>query len=344
MNVCMAVVLLLFSHSRLLIAGVQAAGTSPAGTSVPVASVPASGAPASNDRQANALLQQGRVEEASAMLQSALAAQPTDAVAHQLLCRVFYAQEMADQAIHECESATANAPGDSNTHMWLGRAYGLKASHASPFLALGLARKVHLAFERAVELDATNVYAMSDLGEYYVAAPAIIGGGLDKAQTLAATMQPQYPSQSHRLLALIAEKKKDVATAEAEFRSAAAVGHTPEAYIDLGDFYRRQNQPDQLLAALQAGIDADRRRDAALVDAASTLSAAHLSPQLAESLLREYLSSPAKSDAAPAFKVHLQLGNLLAKRGDSTGAQREYAAALALAPNYAPARKAVTGS
>jgi tetratricopeptide (TPR) repeat protein len=333
MNVCMAVVLLLFSNARFLIAGVRVADTSPVDASVPV----------SNDRQANALLQQGRVEEASAMLQRTLAAQPTDAVAHQLLCRVFYAQEMADRAIHECESASANAPDDSNTQMWLGRAYGLKASHASPFLALSLARKVHLAFERAVELDATNVYAMSDLGEYYVAAPAIIGGGLDKAQTLAATMQPQYPSQSHRLLALIAEKKKDVATAEAEFRNATA-GHTPEAYIDLGDFYRRQNQPDQLLAALQAGIDADRRRDAALVDAASTLSAAHLSPQLAESLLREYLSSPAKSDAAPAFKVHLQLGNLLAQSGDSTGAQHEYAAALALAPNYAPARKAVTGS
>jgi Flp pilus assembly protein TadD len=74
------------------------------------------------------------------------------------------------------------------------------------------------------------------------------------------------------------------------------------------------------------------------------LSAAHLAPQLAESLLREYLSSPAKSDDAPAFKVHLQLGDLLAERGDSAGAHLEYATALALAPNYAPAQKAMQGS
>jgi tetratricopeptide (TPR) repeat protein len=298
----------------------------------------------SDDRQANALLQQGRMEEATAMLHETLAAQPADALAHQLLCRVFYAQEMADDAIHECELAASNDPSDSNTQMWLGRAYGLKASHANPFAALGLAKKVHKAFERAVELDSANVDAMNDLGEYYVAAPGIVGGGLDKAESLAAAMQPQFPSQSHRLSALIAEKRKDLATAETEFKSAVTANRTPEAYVDLGHFYRRQNQPDKALAALQAGMDADRRRDAALVDAASILSAAHLSPQLAESLLREYLSSPAKSDDAPAFKVHLQLGDLLAQRGDLAGAHREYAAALALAPNYAPAHKAMQGS
>jgi tetratricopeptide (TPR) repeat protein len=297
-----------------------------------------------DNRQANALLLQGRMEEASTLLQRTLAAQPSDALAHQLLCRVYYAQEMADDAIHECQLATSQAPNDSNTQMWLGRAYGMKASHANPFLAFGIAKKVRQAFVRAVELDAANAYAMNDLGEYYVAAPSIIGGGLDKAQTLAATMLPHFPSQSHRLSGLIAEKEKDMAAAEAEFKSAVAAGRTPEAYIDLGHFYWRQNQPDKVLAALQAGIDADSRRDAALVDAASILSSAHLSPQLAESLLREYLSSPAKSDGAPAFKVHLQLGDLLAERGDSAGAHREYAAALALAPNYAPAQKAVQGS
>jgi tetratricopeptide (TPR) repeat protein len=297
-----------------------------------------------DNRQANALLLQGRMEEASTLLQRTLAAQPSDALAHQLLCRVYYAQEMADDAIHECQLATSQAPNDSNTQMWLGRAYGMKASHANPFLAFGIAKKVRQAFVRAVELDAANAYAMNDLGEYYVAAPSIIGGGLDKAQILAATMLPHFPSQSHRLSGLIAEKKEDMAAAEAEFESAVAAGRTPEAYIDLGHFYWRQNQPDKVLAALQAGIDADSRRDAALVDAASILSSAHLSPQLAESLLREYLSSPAKSDGAPAFKVHLQLGDLLAERGDSAGAHREYAAALALAPNYAPAQKAVQGS
>jgi len=293
--------------------------------------------------QADALLQQGRVDEAAATLHEVLAAQPGDAQAHQLLCRIYYAQDMGDDAIHECELAVSKAPSSSDNQMWLGRAYGFKASHANPFSALNLAVKVRVAFERAVQLDPENVQAMSDLGEFYVAAPSLIGGGLDKARTLAATMQPHFPSQAHRLLALIAEKKKEDTVAEAEFSNAIAAGKTPEAYIDLGQFYQRHNQPDKMLDALQSGVAADHRKGPALVDAASILTEGHRSPDLAETLLRTYLSSSAKTDEAPAFKVHIQLGHLLAHNGDPAGAHREYATALTLASNYAPARKAMQG-
>lgn len=297
-----------------------------------------------DDSQANTLLQQGRVDEAHIALQEILATQPDDAQAHQLLCRVYYAQEMADQAIHECELAASNDPGNSDTQMWLGRAYGMKASHANAITAFGLARKVHYAFERAVQLDATNVPAMNDLGEFYVDAPAIVGGGLDKGRALADRIQPRFAPQAHRLLALIASENKDMATAESEFKKAALTGRSVDAYMDLGQFYQRQNQPDKALEALQTGIQADHRKDAALVDAASILTAMNQSPQLAENLLREYLSSPAKSDDAPAFKVHIQLGDLLAHRGDVAAAHREYAAAAALASNYPPARKSLQGT
>ena len=294
--------------------------------------------------RANTLLQQGRVDEAAAVLHTLLAAQPDDAQAHQLLCRIYYAQDMGDDAIHECELAVANAPSSSDNQMWLARAYGFKASHANPFSALSLAVKVRVAFERAVQLDPENIQAKEDLGQFYVAAPSLIGGGLDKAKALADTMQPRYPAQAHRLLALIAEKKKDTAAAEAEYSYAIAAGKTPAAYIDLGQFYQRHNQPDKMLDALQSGVAADHRKGPTLVDAAGILTDAHCSPELAENLLRTYLSSSAKTDDAPAFKVHVQLGHLLEHNGDPAGAHREYATALSLASNYAPARKAMQGS
>ena len=294
--------------------------------------------------QADSLLQQGRVDEAAALLRQIVSTQPDNAKAHQLLCRVYYAQDMADAAIEQCELAAAADPTDSDTQMWLGRAYGMKASRANALSAFSLARKVHSAFERAVQLNPANVHAMSDLGEYYVAAPAIVGGGLDKAQALAEKLLPYSLARYHRLLAEIASKKKDLVTAEAEYRAAAAAGKTPEAYIDLAQFYQEQGQPDKAMAAVQAGVEADRVRGSELVDAASILTAINRSPELAERLLREYLSSSAKSDGAPAFKVHVQLGDILAKRGDTAGAHREYVAALALASNYVPARKAMQGT
>jgi tetratricopeptide (TPR) repeat protein len=250
---------------------------------------------------------------------------------------------MADAAIHECELSAAADPANSITRMWLGRAYGMKASHSNAFTAFGFARRVRSSFEQAVQLDPENVHAMSDLGEFYVYAPAIVGGGLDKARALAARMQPHFPSQAHRLLALIANESKDTATAESEFKKAVLAGRTPAAYIDLGQFYQQQKQSDKAIEALRAGIGADRIDDATLVDAASILTAMNPSSQFAEGLLRRYLASPAKSDDAPAFKVYLQLGNILAHKGDITAAHREYAAALALASNYAPARKSLQG-
>lgn len=296
-----------------------------------------------DDTQAEALLNQGRVDEAATMLNQTLSAQPHDARAHQLLCRVYYSQDMADSAIRECEQASTDDPLNSDHQMWLGRAYGLKASQANMLTAFTVAKKVHTAFEQAVRLNPANVQAMSDLGQFYVNAPGIVGGGVDKAQALVSKLMPRSTQKAHRLLAMIAKKKNNMTTAEAEYKSAIAAGKNPEAWVDLGQFYQEQSQPDKAVTALESSVQANHTRNAALVDAASILTDIHRQPELVEKLLRDYLASPAKTDDAPAFKVHLQLGDILKQRGDITGARREYAAALALASNFAPARKATQG-
>jgi len=293
---------------------------------------------------AETLLKQGRVDEAGTVLNKTLATQASDARTHFLLCRVYYSQDMADAAVRECEMATAMDPSNSDYQMWLGRAYGLKASQANMFSAFSIAKKVRTAFEQAVQLDPSNAAAMSALGEFYVQAPAIVGGGLDKAQALAPKLLAVSPSKGHRLLGLIADKKNDAATAETEFKAAAAAGRSPDAYVDLAAFYQRRGQADKAYAALLASIEANHAKDASLVDVASLLTTLNRSPDLAERALRDYLTSGAKSDDAPAFKVYVQLGDLLQKRGDTAGAHKEYVAAVALASKYVPARKALQGT
>jgi tetratricopeptide (TPR) repeat protein len=298
---------------------------------------------AGNGLAYHALLE-GRVDDAQALLNATLAHNPADATAHQLLCRVFYAQDAADAAIRQCELAVANDAHNnlqaSDDQLWLGRAYGMKARHAGPISGFSLARKVNSSFALAAQLNPANVAALNDLGEYYVAAPFIVGGGVDKARDLAARMMPQFPTAAHRLLARTAEDEKDLATAEAEFKLAVAAQKTPEAWMDLAQFYQTHNRPDDALAAIKSGLAADRTHGPVLVDAASILTAAHRAPDLAELCLRNYLAGHAKSDAAPAFKVHLQLGRLLAARGDATDASKEVATAAALAPAFARARPA----
>lgn len=292
-------------------------------------------------------LQEGRAGDATTLLRATLSTNPADAAAHQLLCRVFYAQDQVDAAIHECEIAVSaqNIPNAlaSDNHMWLGRSYGMKARHAGAIAGFTLAHKVEASFSRAVELNPANLAALNDLGEYYVAAPFIVGGGSDKSHELAARMMPHFPAAAHRLLARLADSNNDLATAEAEFKRAVGVQGDADAWIDLARFYQAHSRPDEALATIKSGLAADHTHGSVLVDAASILTDAHRAPDLAERCLRDYLASRAKSDEAPAFKVHLQLSRLLAARGDNKNANLEIATATALAPAFAHSGRSAQG-
>jgi len=282
-------------------------------------------------------LQDGRVEDATALARATLTSDPADAFAHQILCRAFYAEDRADDAVRECEAAVAvpqSAQASSENQLWLGRAYGLKARHAGPINGFKLAKRVQVSFAKAVELNGSNVAALSDLGEYYVSAPSIVGGSTDRAKALAGTMMPRFPAQAHLLLARIAVEAGDAGAAEAEFKQVIALQKNTQSWVDLAAFYETHHRKAEAVAAVKVGLALDRTHGPAIVDAASVLIAAHAEPELAEKCLRLYLGSKAKTDEAPAFKVYVQLSRLLAARGLSAEAGAQMQAAAVLAPVF----------
>lgn len=284
---------------------------------------------------------EGRADDAISRLNSSLSANPGDAEAHNLLCRVYYQEERWDDAIRECEAAVRLVPLDSEYHLWLGRAYGEKAESIHSIKAYELAKKVRDEFERAVQLDKGNVDALSDLGEFYTAAPGIVGGGKEKAQRVAQALEQYAPAQADLAKGRLAEKDKNYPLAESEFKAAIGASNEPaNAWMTLASFYARRRQWDQMRAALRAGIDADAKAakpyGPALVDGAAVLSDNHQEPQLVIQLLNQYLASPNKSADSPAFQVHTQLARLLEQQGDHEGAMQQIEAAGALARGYRP--------
>lgn len=280
-------------------------------------------------------LQYGRADKAISLLSKRLTANPTDDAAHQLLCRVYLQEERWRDAAQECETAVRLAPGDSNNHLWLGRAYGEVAAHASLASAYGLARKVHVEFETAVRLDPKNVAALSDLGEYYVDVPRLIGGGTGHAEKIARQLASLDATRFHALQAKIEGKKGDLTSAEHEWKLAIQTSHDPaEQWMDLATFYAGQKDLAAMQQAIANGIAANRPDASPLVTAASLLVAHHRDLGHAEELLRQYLASPNQSEDAPAFQVRVQLGRLLASLGRPTAARAQFAAAQALASDY----------
>jgi tetratricopeptide (TPR) repeat protein len=289
---------------------------------------PAYAAPSPQD-----LLAAGRVDEALQALQS-----PTNAESHNLLCRAYFMLEEWDRSIAACERAVQLGPQKSLYRLWLGRAYGEKASRVSFVSAPGLAKKVRAEFERAVELDPKNWEARVDLAEFYFSAPSIVGGGKDKAHAQADAIAPLNPAMAHWVLAHIAEKDKDPASAEREYRIAIKASHSgARAWFDLAYFLFHAGRLDEMEEALRTLESSPVDRPESLRDAASVLLRANRDYPLAVRLLRRYLSSPVEE--APAFKAHDMLGQLLEKQGDRHAAAEEFRAALALAHGYARAQE-----
>jgi tetratricopeptide (TPR) repeat protein len=294
---------------------------------------------------ARAALDRGHADEALKQIDAMLSQNASDAEAHNLRCRVFYQERHWDEAISECRLATQLAPASSEYHLWLGRALGEKADRVSFIEAFKLARQVRSEFESAASLDPHNAEALSDLAEFYQAAPGIVGGGTGKAEKVARQLLPFAPDRAHEIWARLAEQKKDYKRVETEFKAAIANSPAPaRAWIDLAGFYRRQKRWDDMMTALKTGASLDTQHGVALVDGASLLVHAGREPQLATEWMRQYLNSAAQSEEAPAFVIHEKLGHLLEQQGDPNGAQQEYAAARALATGYTVKQQSATNT
>ena len=174
------------------------------------------------DPAVSELLSLGRMNDAIAVLVTR-----NDPQSLHLLSRVYYATERWDDAVRYGERAVALRPNDAYYRLWLAREYGEKAANSNPLTAATLARKAKNEFERAVQLDPSSVEARLDLAEYYTEAPAIMGGGLDKARDQAAEMAKRNSAKSHLILARIAMKEKQFPEAENQLRQAIRRSERP---------------------------------------------------------------------------------------------------------------------
>ncbi len=279
----------------------------------------------------------GQVDEAIRSLQEQISRAPNDAEAYNLLCRAYFMIEEWNRGISACERATKLDPQKGLYYLWLGRIAGEKADHVGFVSAAGLVGKVRTSFERAVQLDPKDWQARADLAEFYLEAPAIVGGGKDKARQQADALLALNPAAAHLALARIAAREQDNAKAEREYRAAIAASNSgARAWLDLAIFFRHTNRLDDMQQALRTMESSPLDYPDSLMDGASLLFSSGSDSALAIRLLRRYLASPVEE--GPAFKAHEMLGKLLEQEGDRRAAATEYRAALALYHAYAAAQ------
>ena len=128
----------------------------------------------------------------------------------------------------------------------LGARMGAARKRHFPLAAPSYATKARSNFEKALELDPNNSEAMNDLFEYYLQAPSMLGGGLDKASQLAEKIGQHNAAEGAYARARIAEQQKDWVQAESQFRKAAELSpRQPGRFIDLAKLLSKQGRYDE---------------------------------------------------------------------------------------------------
>ena len=218
----------------------------------------------------------------------------------ELLGRAYYMSGQYKSATDYLEKAVALDPSTAGFYDWQGRAYGRRAETSSFLTALPHAARTRDNFEKAVALDPVNLEALSDLFEYYLEAPRALGGGMEKAEAIAARIGRLDAAEFECKLAEIAEKRKQHQVAEQHLRQAVAIepGQIGRV-VDLGEFlarHGRYEECDELFRMAE-----EKNPDSPRLMFARARLEIHSGRNLNEArkLLRNYLASPITSDDPP---------------------------------------------
>jgi tetratricopeptide (TPR) repeat protein len=199
----------------------------------------------------SSLLRAKKFADAERVANTRLAQDPNDAAALAAKAEAIVALDPAnriDEAVTLADQCVAAHPQISNCYLARGKALGAKAQNASPVSAMGYATRVRDSFAKAVELDPHNTDARFALLDYYMHAPAIVGGGKGKARALAAQTEGLNPAAAALMHAQLALADKDFAKAESTLLE-----------VQPGNDEMVADRQRDLLAALSQHYLADKR-------------------------------------------------------------------------------------
>ncbi len=226
---------------------------------------------------------------------------PEDSAArHALTGQNYFMLGEHKRASEAFQKAVREDPGNSSYYLWQGRAYGRRAEMANPFSAINYASKARLSFEKAVELDPRNSEAANDLFEFYLEAPGMVGGGLQKAAGLADHIAKYDPIEGHYAQARLAEKRKEFHRAEEHLRRAMELAPREIGRIvDLAKFLATQGRYDESDAMFASAERINPNSPKLLFARASAYINSRRQLDIARELLKRYMAANLTPDDPP---------------------------------------------
>ncbi len=287
--------------------------------------------------KALALEKQGRYAEAQKAYEEVLAREGNNAMASYRLGQLYlYHLRRSDLAIQYLEKAVALDEKNSDYHLRLAEAYTAAAPHAGIIKRTSMTRQIKNQLDLALQYNSRSIPAHQGLIQFYVQAPAVLGGSYRSAHQQADSLVRLDAVEGWLAHGGIYYLEGSKGKAEEAFRKAIAANpRDSRGYRELGQFYVTEKRFDDAIAQLKKHVELNPASGPGYY----SLGEAYSGRQMYREALSAYLQALQKdANVAPAYFEAAQCHERLGQKQDALKYYRLFVARFPGAPR-APAAK-----
>lgn len=239
------------------------------------------------------------------------------------LGRIAFEEVNTEKAKDYLEQSINIEPNTSGEYYWLGRAYGELAQQASIFKRASYASSSHKYLQMAVDTDPRNVEALRGLFFFYVVAPGIVGGGIDKAERTLSDIRRLSPVDADIEQLMLFDKKEEheKQLSHAKFL-VTTYPNSAEALFRSAQTFRNQQKLDSAINAFELAsklpITAQNRMyvEASIFQFGETCQWANVRTEDAIESLEKYMAIKTEVKKAESNLLCWTLAKLYYQKGD----------------------------
>jgi tetratricopeptide (TPR) repeat protein len=321
------------------------------------------------------LFDDGKIVQSKLLFLDAIKEDPRNAEAYYYLGQLTISSDYG-KAIDYLENAINLNGSVAKYHFMLGNAYGVKAQRGGIFGKLGAASNCKTQYLTAINLDAKFTEARENMIEFYLQAPGIVGGSVEKAMAESDTIKTYDPYAGYiaeaRVRAYQKEKVKqeecyrkaisitpkniiayqalwllymndnNVKQADEIFKKAVAlVDNKSDIYFQMGLFYVEKNEFAEARDMFETALKKDPKNYVVYYQFGKVdlLSGTDLYQGL--SYFEKYIQAPAMKNSPGYEYAYWRMGMIYEKLGKADSARMSYRKSLELSPDFEDAKKAL---
>ena len=322
-----------------------------------------------------AAFENGELEQAEEFFSNILKSDKKHPAANFYMGRIYFDREEFGDATDWFEEAAKYDDDNSVYFMWLGHGYGRQAQNASVLRQAGLGRKCRINYEKAVEMDPSNIEARESIMDFYMQAPGFMGGGRDKAEDQAnhiSALDPvagfmakasihnyygetdqameifhqaveTYPEAMppyYRLFNIYFNRQEFEKAAEIARKQLAVNDTSAVIYFNLGNALQRFNQFEEAYTAYQQGMEVDSALNNFWYQMGRLADESGTHLEEGKEYILRYLEEPNLGDVIKAWSYY-RLGSIHEQLGEMVEARKAYETALGIDKDHEPAKEAI---